>query len=91
MSKGNDGAFPSAPQQNHEETLAVGGLTKRELFAAMAMQGILSRDLTANPYTTGRLAEQAHVADRNRHDVARQALESADALLAELAKGESDE
>lgn len=34
----NDPAFPCA-----EETFPYPGLTKRELFAAMAMQGILAR------------------------------------------------
>lgn len=33
----NDTVFPSAPMQNYEETLPVGGLTKREFFAAMAL------------------------------------------------------
>lgn len=54
----HEGAFP--------------GLTKRELFAAMAMQGILSRSNTNWAMMELQLAEQSV-----RH---------ADALIAELAK-----
>lgn len=52
------------------------GLTKREYFAAMAMQGMLSNGDTYSPIN-GELYEQA---------VARVARTYADALLAELAK-----
>lgn len=48
------------------------GLPKRELFAAMAMQGVLARP-NHNPIPT---------------EVAQDAADNADALLAELAKGE---
>ncbi|MGZ3686652.1 MAG: hypothetical protein ACXWPM_00715 [Bdellovibrionota bacterium] len=50
----------------------MGGLTKRELFAAMAMQGIVTND-----HVDG-------VGDPERH--AKLAVHHADALLAELAK-----
>jgi hypothetical protein len=46
------------------------GLTKRELFAAMAMQGLL-----ADPYTSG-----------SHQIVADESIKFADALIAELAK-----
>jgi hypothetical protein len=36
--KGNDNAFPSSPEKYEPEF----GLTKRELIAAMAMQGLLA-------------------------------------------------
>jgi hypothetical protein len=36
--KGNDNAFPSSPDKYEPEF----GLTKRELIAAMAMQGLMS-------------------------------------------------
>jgi hypothetical protein len=36
--KGNDNAFPSSPDKYEPEF----GLTKREVIAAMAMQGLLS-------------------------------------------------
>jgi hypothetical protein len=36
--KGNDNAFPSSPEKYEPEF----GLTKRELIAAMAMQGLLT-------------------------------------------------
>lgn len=42
MSKANEPAFPTAGIQNNEESLPVGGLTKREYFAALAMQGLLA-------------------------------------------------
>jgi hypothetical protein len=49
MTNGNDGAFPSmtsyrlkAGESEREKTETIGGLTKREYFAAMAMQGLLS-------------------------------------------------
>lgn len=53
------------------------GLTKRELFAAMAMQGMLAQvDDNSNPTTW----------EGNPSNMARIAVTCADALLAELAK-----
>lgn len=71
MSNANDSAFPLSAnfKDGHEVTY---GLTKRELFAAMAMQGILSTE-TADDSFTGTL-------------VAKRSVAFADALLAELAK-----
>lgn len=51
-----------------------GGLTKRELFAAMAMQGLLAN---SDPNTNEWAADQ----------VARYAVKQADVLLAELERG----
>jgi hypothetical protein len=54
------------------------GLTKRELFAAMAMQGMTgTMQLTTNPYRGG---EQVYLASA--------AVACADALIAELAKAQ---
>lgn len=51
------------------EPAAFTGLTKREMFAMAAMQGLLAKD-----------------DDRQAHNVALQAVQNADALLAELEK-----
>jgi hypothetical protein len=63
---GNDSAYPIAPEQYSPEF----GLTKRELFAAMALQGLL-----ADPYSTQEFA-----------DMASMSVQVADALIAELSK-----
>lgn len=56
------------------------GLTKRELIAAMAMQGLLSRGC-AQPSNASRDAEDSFVSS-----CVRMAAKHADALLAELEK-----
>ncbi len=58
---GNDAAYPSDPEQYNPEF----GLTKRELFAAMAMQGLLSNN-TQEGYW---------------HEFAKRAVDAADALI----------
>lgn len=68
MSIGDRPAFPIV---DPDGVIAAGGLTKRELFAAMAMQGFCSNSV---------MTETGHA------DMARMAVEQADALLAELAK-----
>lgn len=71
MSNADQPAFPFVePHPNGCQTY--GGLTKREQFAAMAMQGFLSR----------RPSELV-----TPENTARWSLAFADALLAELAKG----
>jgi hypothetical protein len=45
---GNDNAFPSSPDEYKPEF----GLTKRELIAAMAMQGLLSDPEESGVYAT---------------------------------------
>lgn len=73
MNKANVPAFPVPlnPGEAFKFNGEVDGLTKRELFAAMAMQGLLAN------------AER----DAEAEGFARDAVRSADALLAELAKG----
>lgn len=63
---GDDMAFPS---DNYHSSLAVLGLTKRELFAAMAMQG-----MTAS----------CEPCDQNESKIAQWAVNKADALIAAL-------
>lgn len=78
-SKGNEPAFPRLEHVKHgnfSEARYVwethGGLTKREYFAAMAMQGMLA----------------SGISERNSGPVslAMSAVEQADALIAELEK-----
>jgi len=64
---GNDSAYPSSPEKYEPEF----GLTKRELLAAMAMQGLL-----ANPEITS---------DINRGRVSQMAIDQADQLIHYLA------
>ena len=76
---GTDGAFPCVPGVDESGKRLDGhpypasGLTKRELFAAMAMQGILACSLPALTPDTP-------------EDCAVDAVHYADALLEELAK-----
>lgn len=65
---GESAAFPAAASQ-------VSGLTKRELFAALAMQAVIGSGL-------GELA--------TRDEVVADSIRLADALLEELEKGSSD-
>lgn len=71
----NEPAFPCAAMDKdgliHQE-----GLTKREWFAAMAMQGFL-----ANSYSDGTTRPLSTV---NRHEIANMAVEQADALMIRL-------
>jgi hypothetical protein len=53
--KGNDNAFPSSPDKYEPEF----GLTKRELIAAMAMQGLLANSNLVNGSTTSLIADWA--------------------------------
>ncbi len=65
-----DSAFPNPAQGRGE------GMSMREWYAAMAMQGILASGMRA--YS---------VADMHKKTVARDAFHIADAMLAEAAKG----
>lgn len=76
-SKGNEPAFPTAGIQNNEESLPVGGLTKREYFAGLAMQGLLANPSVKWPEGRFTLSIGATVSD---------ATNIADALIAELEK-----
>lgn len=77
MTKAPEYAFPFN-EKNDDGThfVTVGGLTKREYFAAMAMQGLLAthKNLTHN---------EVHVAYW--------AVKNADVLIAELAKAEPED
>ena len=70
--KGNDNAFPSSPDKYEPEW----GLTKRELIAAMAMQGLLG-----NASIVGYKASYAELFET----LSEMAEKSADALIARLA------
>lgn len=73
-SLGSDPAFPSHNKHH--------GLTKRELFAAMAMQGIVNHEMTYGIYnkpSTKEIWRTDHTAE-----IADYAVAMADALLAEL-------
>ena len=74
MSPGDDSAFPTGTHESIADLVkghVSGGLTKREYFAAKALQGLL-----ALPQSTR----------SPRHLVAEEAVMQADALLQELAK-----
>lgn len=91
MTQGNDNAFPIAGKEYCSDEMGgnwcdviKAGLTKREYFAAMAMQGLL-----ANPDV--KPLEQAHTIDAHRVDLvnrgyAKVAIGMADAILDELNK-----
>jgi hypothetical protein len=79
-------AFPTQmwDEELKEATWLDGGLTKRELFAAMAMQWLISSDIKI-------LADEARHPDRDGYYtrgemIALYSMKYADALLAELAK-----
>lgn len=69
---GNEPAFPFSQHTEVAQTTQHTGLTKREIAAIAAMQGVLAGDGTAG-WSTG--------------DVAKHATACADALLAALAGG----
>lgn len=64
----DDFAFPS-------DDVTYQGLTKREYFAAMAMQGLVTKSLSYNTI----------------QDFAKMSVKAANALITELNKGASDE
>lgn len=70
-----DSAFPNTiPGGNGHGEINIHGLTKRELFAAMAMQGAIAS--RANPSALGFEA----------HKIAVESVECADELIARLAE-----
>lgn len=71
MSNANKPAFPFIVQDISKCQAHDGGLTKRELFAAMAMQGMLASE--SDHFNYGHIAKLAEAA-----------VLRADALLAEL-------
>ncbi len=78
MSSGNDSAFPIVANLAMDPRVDSAGLTKRELFAAMAMQG-----LCANPSVIALTEDNCVVTMIEIEGMARGV---ADATLAELAK-----
>lgn len=81
MSSANDPAFPEVktnwPNASRHDTYSIGGLTKREYFAAMAMQGLLACD--GEHCLSAALTFKDHCEERSKV-----AITYADALLAEL-------
>lgn len=81
----NEPAFPTQmwDEELKEATWLDGGLTKRELFAAMAMQGIL-----ANTFKIGQLNTDGRTTIEaiQNSTICEAALGYADALIAELEK-----
>ena len=62
-----------------------GGLTKREYFAAMALQGALS-----NPHFSKGSAEDGETFQQFKDDLVRNSVQFADALIVELNKEVKD-
>ena len=77
---------PVYPIDEGYEIIANAGLTKREWFAGLAMQGLLS-----NPNLTTIMAEAAKIEGHGKPQkiYARLAVEDADALIAELNKAKT--
>ena len=69
MTDGNDTAYPETRKKDNAYS-AEGGLTKREYFAAMAMQGMFTNELLAG-------------SEENVH-IAKDAVNAADALISAL-------
>lgn len=71
MSNGNESAFPTADSgQGSDFEYGDPGLTKREYFAVMAMQGLLASDIPVGM----------------EREAAQWSVKQADALIAELEK-----
>lgn len=77
MSDYSGPAFPTVMHAQEYQTYTVEGITKREWFAGMAMQGLCA-------------TEQGYV-NLDQSDVAGLAVLQADAMIAELAKGDECE
>lgn len=73
MSIGSESAFPRSETLTQIDTIDYPGLTKRELFAAMALQGMISNHLVV-----------PHFKSSDYETYAKGAISHADALLAEL-------
>lgn len=74
MNNADNSAFPTDPSHTR-------GMTKRELIAMHALQGLL-----ANGQLFDWLSARGHNADQSSAQIAEGAVRSADALLAELSK-----
>lgn len=83
MSKANEPAFPLQSPDDHWSLKNLPGLTKREYFAAMAMQGMLSS--FSNPQSIAQLNDVASRRELTANTLmAKMATKYADALLQEL-------
>lgn len=77
---GDESAFPNSNVRNHADRIELqSGLTKRELFASMAMQGMLS---TPHPEIFREMVKLG--GESFGYVVAKTSIEAADALIAEL-------
>lgn len=94
MTKADEPAFPSVYRNighNVREMITDGGLTKREYFAGMAMQGMLANNDGVNRVWKAAKELNPHdlqgaaTREVERH-LAEKSVECADALLAELEK-----
>lgn len=82
MTDANEMAYPD-PRRSAEQTYSMQdpwnqptGFTKRELFAAMAMQGILANNIIVNPEDRQKMISTSNVA--------KSAVHYADALITAL-------
>lgn len=88
MKNGNSPASPCANDANKPQggfgvdLRNFTGLTKRELIAAMALQGLLSNP--GGPVQASSMSGWTPVTNCTHGDVAKEAIEFADAMLAEL-------
>lgn len=80
----NEPAFPTPAGINlKNEHFVAYGLTKREYFAAMAMQGLLANSDIKTLFALTQFASEIDYSDKH---LTKQAVASADALIAELEK-----
>lgn len=79
--KPTDPAFPFCVWTGDIHEGHINGLTKRELFAAMAMQGLVVAQIA-----TPKAYLEEHHYKENLEILVRQSLNIADALIAELSK-----
>ena len=84
MTKPNDQAFPIVNPEVAVGGQVAHGPTKREIFAAMAMQGLIGNSENLRFFN-----EKKIPAAEVRAGIAKTAVQFADALIAEFAKGDS--
>lgn len=75
MTRADDTVSPTKPMGNVNAPYVVGGLTKREWFAGLALQGVLSENNVLEMYSLEELSSTA--------------VQTADALITELNKDQS--
>jgi len=77
MTNGNDAAHPTLEQNGNERWNTEYGLTKREHFAAIAMQGLLSNPEWMIVFKSEKFLMQPEI-------IAETSLKAADALITQL-------